>query len=162
MSGDIIIWMMWIVVVTSSLLSLNNFVHGHYIAAAFLGYLGILTAYPLWYSYEILQQKQEWSEHYYRLRKIFSWTLFIASMCMLGGAIYLSFRNEGILMAFFGLIGAPAIRDALMSKSNAKDKEKKITMHVSGTIITGIAAYTAFLAFGGRALFADLLPGFCK
>ena len=157
--GQYYYWMMWIVVITSMFLSINNFLLHNYTSATFLGYLGILTAYPLWYSYEILQQQHEWSERYFRLRKIFASVLFLASIGILGGAIYLSFRNEGILMAFFGLIGAPSIKDALMSKSTAMEKEKRIIMHVSGTIISGIAAYTAFLAFGGRALFADMLPG---
>jgi hypothetical protein len=153
-------WIMWVVVITATLLSITNLFSQNYISAAFLGFLGILTAYPLWYSYEILQQKGEWSDRYFSLRKIFSWVLFLASLGMLIGAILLSFRNEGILMAFFGLIGIPAVKDAVMSKSNAMDKEKRIAMHVSGTIISGIAAYTAFLAFGGRVLFVELLPGY--
>ena len=150
---------MWVVVVTAALLSILNILLGNYITASFLGYLTILSGYPLWYSYEILNQKKGWTDRYFYIRKVFTWLLFIASLGMLSAAIYFKFQGPGILMAFFGLLGASAIKDALMTKETAMDKEGWLKMHIAGTIISGIAAYTAFFAFGGRTLFADLLPG---
>lgn len=160
--GRIYYWCMWIVLVTSMLLSITNLAMGHYIASAFLGFLGVLTGYPLWYSYEILNQKGEWSDRYFVIRKTFNWVLFFCSVGMLAGAVMLNFQKDGILMIFFGLLGIPAIKDALMSKPKAMTKEKKLAMHIQGTIISGIAAYTAFFAFGGRTLFIDLLPGYLQ
>ncbi len=158
--GKAYYWSMWIVQITAFILSINNVFLGQYIMAAFLGFLAILTGYPLWYSYEILQQKKVWSERYFNNRKAFAWVLFMASLCMVIGAALLKFQNQGVLMLFFGLLGIPAMKDALMSKETAMKKENRIKMHMQGTIISGIAAYTAFLSFGGRSLFGDLLPGY--
>lgn len=46
-----------------------------------------------------------------------------------------------------------------MSKETAKNKENKIKMHMQGTILSAVAAYTAFLSFSGRNLFGKLLLG---
>jgi len=46
-----------------------------------------------------------------------------------------------------------------MSKAKAMASEGRIKMHIQGTIISGIAAYTAFFAFGGRRIFAAFLEG---
>ena len=158
--GRIYYWTMWIVQITALLLSINNVFLDRYIMASFLGFLAILTGYPLWYSYEILQQKKEWSDRYFKTRKAFACVLFLASMCMIIGAALLKFQDFGILMLFFGLLGIPSLRDVLMTKEVATAKENRIKMHMKGTIISGIAAYTAFLSFGGRSLFGDLLSGY--
>jgi len=158
-AGRIYYWCMWIVQVTALLLCFTNLMMGNIISASFLGFLAILTGYPLWYSYEILQQKKVWTDTYFKARKMFAWVLFLASMGMVVGAVLLKFQGAGILMIFFGLLGIPAIKDALMKKEAAMKKENRIAMHIQGTIISGIAAYTAFLSFGGRTLFGDLLPG---
>lgn len=150
---------MWIVVISSAILSSINAIFGSYIMASFLGYLSLLTAYPLWYSREILNQKKEWSDRYYVIRKVFTWALFAASIGMVGGAALLHFQNEGILLAFFGVLGLPSIKDAMMTKSKATAKESRMQMHISGTIISGIAAYTAFFAFGGSTYLSGYLPG---
>ena len=55
------------------------------------------------------------------------------------------------------MLGIPAGRDAFMTKSRAMDKESRLKMHIQGTIISGIAAYTAFFAFGGSRLMIDVL-----
>lgn len=150
---------MWVVVATAAILSVLNIILGKYFQAAFLGFLTVLSGHPLWYSYEILNQKKVWSDRYFFIRKVFSWALFITSLGMIGTAFYLRFQGFGLLFAFFGLLGIGAIRDALMTKEVAMDKEKWLPMHLSGTIISGVAAYTAFLAFGAGTMFADLLPG---
>jgi hypothetical protein len=158
--GKAYYWSMWIVQITALILSINNFFLGAYIMAAFLGFLAILTGYPLWYSFEILQQKKVWSKRYFNTRKAFAWVLFIASLCMIISASLMKFQDQGILMLFFGLLGIPALKDALMSMDSGMKKEKRIKMHMQGTIISGIAAYTAFLSFGGRSLFGNLLLGY--
>jgi uncharacterized membrane protein len=149
---------MWGVLVTAFLLSICNTIEGNYMSALYLGYLSIITAYPLWYANEILQQGKEWSPLYYKLRKGFLAALFISGvgMFLLGGIKY-QFQGMGVLMAFFGLLAFPAGREFLMTKEKAMAKETKIKMHIQGTIISGIAAYTAFLAFGGRRLLIDVL-----
>ena len=158
--GKAYYWCMWIVQITAIILSINNAFLGNYTMATFLGFLAILTGYPLWYSYEILQQKKVWTERYFVIRKVFAWALFCASLSMIIGAAILKFQNQGVLMLLFGLLGLPALKDAMMRKEKAMKTGSRIKMHMQGTIISGIAAYTAFLSFGGRSLFGDLLPGY--
>jgi hypothetical protein len=149
---------MWIVVVTAFLMSICNLIMQEYILASFLGYLAIVTAYPLWYSYEILRQDKEWSPRYFRLRKLFVLILFFSGIGMfLLGAIGFRFAGMGMAIAFFGLLAIPAARDILMTKTQAMNKEGKLKMHIKGTIISGIAAYTAFFAFGGSRLILEVL-----
>lgn len=149
---------MWVVLISSALLSVCNVFLGKQMAALYLGYLTIITAYPLWYSYEILQQKKEWSDRYYTIRKIFLTTLFVTGvgMIMLGGIKY-HFQGMGTMMLFFGLLVLPAGKDVFLTKVKAMNKETKLKMHIQGTIISGIAAYTAFFAFGGSRILMGML-----
>jgi len=87
---------MWIVVLSAFLMSICNLLMGNLISAVFLGYLSIITAYPLWYSYQILQQGKVWSDRYFAIRKVFLAILFTAGigMILLGG-IKFHFQNMG-------------------------------------------------------------------
>jgi len=149
---------MWVVLVTAALMSICNTIEGNYMSAMFLGYLAIITGYPLWYANEILHQNKEWSDRYFFIRKVFLSTLFASAVGMfLLAAFKFHFQGMGTVMAFFGLIGIPSGRELLMSKTTAMDKETKLKMHIQGTIISGIAAYTAFFAFGGNRILVDVL-----
>ena len=149
---------MWIVLISAFLMCICNLIMGNYVSAAFLGYLAVITSYPLWYSYEILNQDMVWTDRYFMIRKIFSILIFLSSIAMfLLGAIKFNFQNMGTVMAFFGLLGIPAIRDIRMTKEYATSKETKMKMHIQGTIISGIAAYTAFFAFGGSRFLMGVL-----
>ncbi|MFT4665220.1 MAG: hypothetical protein ACI8YQ_003350 [Polaribacter sp.] len=144
---------MWIVLITSFFMSICNLLMAKYMMAMYLGYLAIITAYPLWYSYEILQQQKEWTARYYTIRKVFLGILFSTGIGMiLLGAIKFQFQGMGTMMVFFGLLVMPAGRAIFFSKEKAMDKEAKLKMHIQGTIISGIAAYTAFFAFGGARI----------
>jgi uncharacterized membrane protein len=149
---------MWTVVLSAVFLSICNTILGAYIEAAFLGYLSIITAYPLWYSYEILQQDKQWSNRYILIRKIFVTVLFFAGISMiLLGVIGFNFEGMGVVMVFFGAIALPSGRDIFMDLKKAMSKESKLKMHIQGTIISGIAAYTAFFAFGGARIMVGVL-----
>jgi hypothetical protein len=149
---------MWVVVVTALLLSICNLILNHYMAALYLGYLSIITAYPLWYSHEILKQGGEWSNRYFIVRKIFLAVLFASGigMILMGGLKY-HFLGMGTMMGFFGLLALPSGRDLFRRKAIAIQKEQRLKMHIQGTIISGIAAYTAFAAFGGSRILVGLL-----
>lgn len=149
---------MWIVLVSAALLSISNTILGNYTAAIFLGYLTVITSFPLWYSYDILRQKKEWSDRYFLTRKIFLGLICIAGLVLLYiGAVKFKFQNMGIVILFFGVLGMLSIKQLLLTKERAILIETKLKMHIQGTIITGIAAYTAFFAFGARRFFIDTL-----
>lgn len=149
---------MWVVLITAGLMSIINLLHARLEAAVFLGYLTIITSYPLWYSYEILQQQQVWTKRYFLVRRAMTGLLFVSGIGMLlWGGIAFHFLGMGTTIGFFGLLALPAGRDVFMSKATAMNRENKLKMHIRGTIISGIAAYTAFFAFGGSRLFIEVL-----
>lgn len=149
---------MWVVLFTAFALSLVNIVLERYMSAIYLGYLAIITAYPLWYSFEILKQKKEWTARYFLIRKICLSILSVTAIAMISIAWFkYQFKNMGTMMFFFGLIALPSIREVFMSKEKATNTETRIKMHIQGTIITGIAAYTAFFAFGGSRILMGVL-----
>jgi len=144
---------MWVVLITAALMSITNTILGNYMSALYLGYLAILTSCPLWYSYEILKQNKEWSDAYFLIRKVFLSVIVLSGLSLfMLGAIKYHFKGMGTMMVFFGMIGIVSIKELLMSKSAAIQKETKLKMHIQGTIISGIAAYTAFFAFGGSRI----------
>lgn len=74
--------------------------------------------------------------------------------------LFLGVRAGHILLMIFGGIGTAAaigmFRDTLRRNPTPRDY---VMMHLDGLIGTGIGAYTAFFAFGGSRLFADILVG---
>jgi len=129
---------MWVVLITAAMMCVIALIVGNIVMAAFLGYLSVITSYPLWYSYEILNQKKIWTDRYFMIRKMFSALIFISSVGMfLLGAIKYNFQDMGTVMAFFGLLGIPAIRDVRMTKEYATNKETKLKMHIQGTSSLG-------------------------
>lgn len=149
---------MWTVLGTAGLLCIVDTIMGSYTAAVFLGYLTVITSYPLWYSAAILEQGSEWTDQYFKTRKIFLSIISVTGIVLfLIGAVLFKFQNMGTVMAFFGVIGILSIRELRMSKAVAEVKETRLRMHIQGTIITGIAAYTAFFAFGGSRILMGML-----
>ena len=68
-------------------------------------------------------------------------------------------HNELLLMIFFFIALSGSIGMLRYTfKSTLRNKEW-IIEHIGSTIGSGIAAYTAFFAFGGRALMSQLLSG---
>lgn len=158
--GRYYFYAMWVVVISAFLLCLSNIILGNMTSALFLGYLSIITANPLWYADEILKQRKVWTDRYFHTRRTFAIITCVCGIAMACTGIFIfKFQNMGTVLTFFGLIGIPAGKDALMKKEVAMDKESRMKMHISGTIITGIAAYTAFFAFGGAKIF-QLPPQF--
>ncbi len=157
--GKAYVILMWIVVVTSVILSIENVFLGYYEPAAFLGFIAIITANPLWYGIAALKQKKSVSASYLRTHLLFSWglvvfgLLLIAYGCTIGG--------NAILMFIFGILGlvtgAQALRDYYKTRILKVDGYE---LHFAGMIISGIAAYTAFAAFGGRQFFSEYLTGY--
>ena len=157
-AGRWYMYTMWTVVLSAALLSISNVIVGNYVMAAFLGYLTIITAYPLWYAWEIFNHKKGISQRYYDLRRYWNIGLFGASVFLIAFAAFLKFKDEGMLMLFFGLLSLPAGLEVKKSKTKIGEV-MPIVEHIRGTLISGIAAYTAFFAFGGRQFLSHVFIG---
>ena len=151
--GKIYVWLMWIVVLSSLLLSAINLMNGKFIIAAFLGFLSIITAHPLWYGIVILKYKKQISPLVHRMNQFLNWFLFIAGAGLVVWAILLKVQGLAILLMIFGLIGVMTAGPKIFKPQKSKSW---MAAHIEGMVGTGIAAYTAFFAFGGSRLFGHI------
>jgi len=156
--GKIYIITMYIVVISAMLLCLFNVYFGDYLSAGFLGFISLLTIAPLWYGINILKHKRDMSRKYFLVRRWLHASITTAAIGLLiWGATY-GFKGETIILLIFGILGLTTSRDVFASY----DKISSIPWikeHLVGMLSTGIAAYTAFLVFGGTQLFADFFRG---
>ena len=155
--GVIYLYAMWIVVVTAFLLSIKNLYVGNYISAGFLGFLTILTSAPLWYAKAILNHKKGISKGYFYIFKTLHMLIFVSGVGLVVWAVSLKVQGAAILMLVFGILGMTTFSDAFGEYEKIQTREKWIITHLRGMLTTGIAAYTAFFAFGGSRFFANIL-----
>ena len=158
--GKIYIWLMWIVVVTAAMLSVKNIYVGHLEMAAFLGFLTFITANPLWKGIAILNYKKGISATFQRMHLLFELMIFITGALLLGYGVYLQGQGAGVLMIIFGLLGVSSLGGILKMIKNPPQKMDWFMEHVKDMITTGIAAYTAFFAFGGRTYLGEIFTGY--
>ena len=149
---------MWTVLATAVVLSIENFVEGDINSAIFLGFLAILTANPLWFGIAVLKNKKSLAPATRRMHFYQNLLLFITGLALI---IYgISLGGNGTLMIIFGVLGASNGGMLLRLFKNTYQPRPWIVEHLAGMIISGIAAHTAFFAFGGRQLFAEILTGY--
>ncbi len=151
---------MWAVVISAAILSVNNLVIGQTNMGLFLGFLSVISATPLWHGLAVLKNKKSLSRRF-RFTQIFLGILqfLFGAFLVIYGAFYIT-DGIRVLMIFFGVLGVSSIRDVMkMIWANQDEKPDWYRDHYRGMITSGIAAYTAFLAFGGRQFLSEILPG---
>ena len=156
LAGRIYVYAMWIVVLTAAILCIIRIIQGSWEFAVFLGFLALITSKPLWLAIAVLKPR---SERFWELKKIFEIVIFIAGLTLTLFGIFFWNGGSSILMIIFGLLGVLSITD--LSGSRRKElRHHPVQIHLGEMIISGIAAYTAFLAFGARAFLSSLLSGY--
>lgn len=150
-AGKIYVICMWVVVISALILSILDVFRERYFMAGLLGYLSFLTALPLWYAIQVLKQKKEVSRKYFRNRRYFGIVVFILALIMILWSLYLGVKNEAILLLIFGIIGLTSFKEVRQSFEEVS-KSPWIIVHLQGMLISAIAAYTAFFAFGGNSV----------
>jgi uncharacterized membrane protein len=158
--GKIYVFLMWIVVISAGLLSIKNILIGEFVMAAFLGFLALITANPLWYGIAILKNKKGLSDSYQKKHMAFNALITLAGVLLFAYGIYLKGQNAGVLMLIFGILGMSSGRDVLNSYQGKNKNVSWIEEHISGMLVSGIAGYTAFAVFGGRSFFSEYLNGY--
>jgi len=152
--------LMWTVLITSLMLSIINAIQGYFVLAGFLSYLALLTGQPLWYGIVIVKHKKTVPLHLIRIKKALSIALFVFGLALIGWSAFLSFKGLAILLLIFGLLGVITTASGLTQSIHKVATEPNwLFEHVKGMVISGIAAYTAFFAFGGSQFLCSYLPG---
>ena len=159
-AGKAYVLFMWVVVVSAALLSSIRLTQGHYVIAAFLGYLSLITAHPLWYGTAILRYKQQVPLRLLAIRRGLNLAIFIGGLGLVIWSLLLQVQNEAVLLLIFGLLGLTAFSVVRQPLTQAQAEASWIREHIDGMISTSIAAYTAFFAFGGRRLLAAFLTDY--
>ncbi len=155
--GKAYVMAMWVVVGSAFLLSVKNLIIQNYLAAAFLGFLSVLTSAPLWYAKAILNYKKEIDIDYFKRFKVLHTVIFFMAAALVVWSIALKVQGSAILLLIFGILGLTSFPEAFSNYDTIRTREKWIVTHLRGMLSTGIAAYTAFFAFGGRQFFGNLL-----
>ncbi|PKG93039.1 hypothetical protein [Paraglaciecola sp. MB-3u-78] len=122
---------------------------------SFLLYLSLLTFVNVRHGILVLRNKTQHSN----MRQLPH--LFSIGLLFIGGLILLLFGliYSNTLHIIFGVLGAVlAIQTGRFCLANSVSANRWLVEHLSAFIGSGIAAYTAFLAFGGRSMFGDLGP----
>jgi len=158
-AGIIYMYTMWVVVLSAALLSIINIYYHDYITAAFLGFLTVLTGHPLWYAIAVLKYKKQIPEHLIKMRKVLLFILVFGAAGLVLWSILLKLQGASILLLIFGLIGLTQLPLLIRSTEKMRVEGNWIAAHINGMITSGIAAYTAFFAFGGSTFFGGIFTG---
>lgn len=154
--GWVYVYTMWAVIISAAVLSILNVFQAKYISALFLGFLAVLTSSPLWSGIAILKHKKSLPESYIKTRRILAFLLLLFGILNIFYGFKVGF-NQGSILIFFGVLGVLTGKEAFQSSEKFRSSAHWFNDHVSGMVVGGIAAYTAFFAFGGRALFGHIL-----
>jgi len=154
--GICYVFAMAIVAATALLLSIENLYTNRITMGLFLGFLSLLTARPLLLGLMSLSCKMERKEIYRQFHLITSAVIVISGL----GLIYYGITTQHSLspvIVLFGIIGFIAIPEVIfMLKTPYHTKNKKwLSDHIAFMCISGIAAHTAFLVFGGQSILPD-------
>ena len=158
--GIVYVNAMWIVVITAFILSLQNLFQGEYVIAGFLGFLSVLTSAPLWYAKAILKNKKELSPQYFLIFRSLHGIIFLSGLLLITWSLILRVQGPAVLMLIFGILGVANYRRVFVTLPELKDAKSWLVTHLNGMISSGIAAYTAFFAFGSRQFMGELLSGY--
>ena len=158
--GKAYVWLMWVVVSTAAFLSIENLINGQYQMAAFLGFLSVITANPLWFGISVLKNKEELSLSYRKAHLGFNIVIFLLGAALLSYGIALKGRGASILMLIFGFLGVSNIGSILKAIKTPRTQTNWFDDHLTELITTGIAAYTAFLVFGARQFLEGMITGY--
>ncbi len=157
--GSIYVKLMWLVVISAALMSVINLFSGRIVQAIFLGFLALLTAKPLWLGIAVLKQKKEPSLEFQRIALALNSVLLACGLAMIAYGLSLRGETVAYLMIAFGGLGMLGLRDMVATIRSKHESSDWLRGHIRDMIIGGIAAHTAFFAFGAsqftESIFTD-------
>lgn len=151
---------MWTVLATAVLLCGIRIGQGQTVMALFLGFLALLTSRPLYYGIAVLRNKRGPSARMRMISDALVLGLAVGGPALIGFGVGWFGTDGHPLLIIFGSLGTilalPKVYDRLRGYEKDYNWQHE---HISGMLISAIAAFTAFFAFGGRSLFGDAFGG---
>ena len=153
--GKLYVISMSVVVGSAFVLSLMQIIAGSLVEGLALLFLSMITLIPLVSGVQVLRAKRP-SPGYRRLRLVLA-----AALLLVSTALLIAYWQLGsiilLVFALLGLLGGGGdIRRFVRTEGSGKTWLRE---HYEAMLFSGAAAYTAFFAFGGRALLSDVLTG---
>ena len=158
-TGKLYVIAMWVVVSTAALLSIKNVIIGKYLMAAFLGFIALITANPLWYGMAILRKDAQENRKFQRIHTALDGLMAVCGALLLAWGLYLRGEGSSVLLIIFGVLGCSVFPSFVHKLRSAYQQNDRIRGHMVGLLTSGIAAYSAFFVFGGYTWMNTLLPG---
>lgn len=152
---------MWGVVLSALALCSLRLLQGNPTQAVFLGYLALLTARPLYYGVAIIRNKQQPSRRLRLTDRCLRTALVVTGPLLVGlGMGWWSPSSGYPLLIVFGALGFfTTIRSVVRDFRGTSKPYHWLEEHISGMLISAIAAFTAFFSFGGNRIFGDTFTG---
>ncbi|OAV44102.1 hypothetical protein [Lewinella sp. 4G2] len=159
--GRFYVYGMWVVVTTAFLLSIINYLQGRTMQALFLGFLAFLTARPLYYGIAVLRHKRGSTPKMRRIDFAFRLVLGTAGPYLIGAGLGWWGDLSSSLLVVFGVLGTLSSWPTFLREIRGVQPQGYNWMeeHIRHIVITAIAGFTAFFAFGGHRIFGDLFSG---
>ncbi|MEM9261691.1 MAG: hypothetical protein AAGA62_18770 [Bacteroidota bacterium] len=158
--GRVYVYGMWTVILTALLMCSIRYYQGNLIQALFLGYLALLTSQPLYHAVAILKNKREKSERMRRIDFGLRLALAVCSPVLIGFGLEWWGPGGHPLLIVFGSLGAfVAIPSIIKDLRGITKPYNWLEEHLSGMLISAIAAFTAFFSFGGNRIFGTAFSG---
>jgi hypothetical protein len=158
-TGKLYVIAMWVVVTNAALLSIKNVIIGKYFMAAFLGFIALITANPLWYGMAILKPKAQSQKRFQMTHIIMDGLMSLIGLLFVVWGVYLNGEGNAVLLLIFGGLGCTVIPSFIKKVRSPYQAEDRIKGHMVGLLTSGIAAYSAFFVFGGYTWMQQILPG---
>lgn len=157
-AGRAYLWAMWLVVVTGLPLAALFFLRGQWFFGAFLAYLAVITGAALWSGIEVFKHKRSAAGFRTPQHAALGWTNAAAAVAILVMGLFGPVPEQvRVLFVAFSVIGfSGAWTTWRFFRAPPSDPRYWWYFHLGNLIGTGIAAHTAFAAFGARRLFPEL------
>ncbi|MEM1356955.1 MAG: hypothetical protein AAGF89_02100 [Bacteroidota bacterium] len=158
--GQVYVYGMWTVILTALLMCGIRYSQGHFVQAMFLGFLALLTSQPLYHAVAILKNKREKSDRMRRIDFSLRLVLAICSPVLIGVGLEWWGPGGHPLLVAFGSLGAFVATPSIIRDIRGNHQPYEwLEEHLSGMLISAIAAFTAFFSFGGQRIFGAAFSG---
>jgi hypothetical protein len=157
-AGRAYLWAMWSVLGTGLPLALLFFMRGQWFFGSFLAYLAIITGTGLWAGTAVLGIKAQGAAAFRTPAHAATGVLnLLAALAILAMGLYgpVAEQVRPLFVAFSAIGLFAAWESWRFFRAPPGDRRWWWYEHLGNMIGTGIAAHTAFAAFGARALFPE-------